>query len=114
MDLTSKSLPLGFPHCSPMVAGNQGEDAAASAGGRQGRSSLCEVGIEILFGEVSICSDKLGVSENSVPLNPMVNDHYPVFKWLFHWECTQHFQTNPIRERTLNYLKFLVSAVYIC
>ena len=21
-----------------------------------------------------------------VPLNPMVNDHYPVFKWLFHWE----------------------------
>ena len=24
----------------------------------------------------------MGVSENSVPLNPMVNDHYPVFKWL--------------------------------
>ena len=23
-----------------------------------------------------------------VPLNPMVNDHYPVFKWLFHWEYT--------------------------
>ena len=22
-------------------------------------------------------------------------DHYPVFKWLFHWEYTQHFQTNP-------------------
>ena len=21
-------------------------------------------------------------------------DHYPVFKWLFHWEYTQHFQTN--------------------
>ena len=30
----------------------------------------------------------VGVSENSVPLNPMVNDHYPVFKWLFHWEYT--------------------------
>ena len=30
----------------------------------------------------------LGLSENSVPLNPMVNDHYPVFKWLFHWEYT--------------------------
>ena len=29
---------------------------------------------------------KMGLSENSVPLNPMVNDHYPVFKWLFHWE----------------------------
>ena len=37
----------------------------------------------------------MGVSENSVPLNPMVNDHYPVFKWLFHWEYTQHFQANP-------------------
>ena len=37
----------------------------------------------------------MGVSENSVPLNSMVNDHYLVFKWLFHWEYTQHFQTNP-------------------
>ena len=26
-------------------------------------------------------------------------DHYPVFKWLFHWEYTQHFQTNPDAER---------------
>ena len=25
----------------------------------------------------------------------MVNDHYPYGKWLFHWEYTQHFQTNP-------------------
>ena len=41
----------------------------------------------------------LGVSENSVPLNPMANDHYPVFKWLFHWEYTQHFQTNPFLSR---------------
>ena len=24
-------------------------------------------------------------------------DHYPVFKWLFHWEYTQHFQTNPVK-----------------
>jgi len=22
-------------------------------------------------------------------------DHYPKNKWLFHWEYTQHFQTNP-------------------
>ena len=22
-------------------------------------------------------------------------DHYPYEKWLFHWEYTQHFQTNP-------------------
>ena len=38
----------------------------------------------------------LGVSENSVPHLPNgFADHYPVFKWLFHWEYTQHFQTNP-------------------
>ena len=23
----------------------------------------------------------MGVSENSVPLNPMVNDHYPYYNW---------------------------------
>ena len=34
------------------------------------------------------CWVYLGLSENSVPLHPMVNDHYPVFKWLFHWEYT--------------------------
>ena len=34
-----------------------------------------------------------------VPLNPMVLliiiPIYPYEKWLFHWEYTQHFQTNP-------------------
>ena len=29
------------------------------------------------------------------PFYPMVNDHYPYENWLFHWEYTQHFQTNP-------------------
>ena len=37
----------------------------------------------------------MGVSENR--LNPIVPngfaDHYPFFKWLFHWEYSQHFQT---------------------
>ena len=37
----------------------------------------------------------LGVSENSVPLNPMVLLIIIPFKWLFHWEYTQHFQTKP-------------------
>ena len=37
----------------------------------------------------------MGVSENSVPLNPMVNDQTIPIKLLFHWEYTQHFQTNP-------------------
>ena len=39
----------------------------------------------------------MGLSENLVK-TPTPNgfaDHYPVFKWLFHWEYTQHFQTNP-------------------
>ena len=31
---------------------------------------------------------EMGVSENSVPLNPMVNDHYHYEKLLFHWEYT--------------------------
>ena len=38
---------------------------------------------------------KMGVSENSVPLNPMVLLILIPIKWLFHWEYTQHFQTNP-------------------
>ena len=37
----------------------------------------------------------LGVSENSVPLNPMVLLIIIPIKWLFVWEYTQHFQTNP-------------------
>ena len=37
----------------------------------------------------------VGVSENSVPLNPMVFMIIIPIKWLFHWEYTQHFQTNP-------------------
>ena len=40
----------------------------------------------------------LGVSENSVPLNPMVLLIIIPIKWLFHWEYTQHFQTNPFVE----------------
>ena len=37
----------------------------------------------------------MGLSENSVPLNPMVNDHYPYEKLLFHWEYTL-FSDKPI------------------
>ena len=36
--------------------------------------------------------DHMGVSENSVPLNPMVNDHYPYEKWLFHWQYIPIFR----------------------
>ena len=37
------------------------------------------------------------VTENVVyPIVPNgFADHYPGFKWLFHWEYTQHVQTNP-------------------
>ena len=46
----------------------------------------------------------MGVSENVVyPIVPNgFADHYPVFKWLFHWEYTQHFQTNPYIIRKLS------------
>ena len=40
-------------------------------------------------------SHYVGLSENSVPLNPMVLLIIIPIKWLFHWEYTQHFQTNP-------------------
>ena len=35
------------------------------------------------------------MSENSVPLHPMINDHYPVFKWLAIIGGIPHFQTHP-------------------
>ena len=35
----------------------------------------------------------MGLSENSVPLNPMVNDHYPY--WMAIIGGIHHFQTNP-------------------
>ena len=39
----------------------------------------------------------MDVSENVVyPIAPNgFADHYPYEKWLFHWEYTQHVQTNP-------------------
>ena len=40
----------------------------------------------------------MGVSENSVPLNPMVLLIIIPIKWLFHWEYTQHFQTKPYKQ----------------
>ena len=46
----------------------------------------------------------MGVSENVVyPIVPNgFADHYPVFKWLFHWEYTQHFQTNPYPDKPIS------------
>ena len=48
----------------------------------------------------------LGVSENvvSTPLYPMVLLIIIPIKWLFHWEYTQHFQTNPFRSHLDTYL----------
>ena len=50
------------------------------------------------------CLTNLGVSENVVyPFLPNgFADHYPVFKLLFHWEYTQHFQTNPSSVRQVS------------
>ena len=46
----------------------------------------------------------MGVSENVVyPIVPNgFADPYPYEKWLFHWEYTQHFQTNPYGNITTN------------
>ena len=41
---------------------------------------------------------EMGLSENSVPLNPMVLLIIIPTKWLFHWGYTQHFQTYPNKE----------------
>ena len=35
------------------------------------------MGFRLKFSQENQSSDHMGVSENSVPLNPMVNDHYP-------------------------------------
>ena len=43
----------------------------------------------------SFVISNMGVSENNVRLNPMVLLILIPIKWLFHWEYTQHFQTNP-------------------
>ena len=74
--------------------------------------SLVKIGYFVIF-KVSTWHPKvfgshlyLGVSENVVyPIVPNgFADHYPYEKWLFHWEYTQHFQTNPfgtsIRSKT--------------
>ena len=42
------------------------------AGGSRGSESLGEA-----MGGAAMNDGDMGVSENSVPLNPMVNDHYP-------------------------------------
>ena len=58
--------------------------------------------------ELVIIYPELGVSENSVSLNPMVLLIIIPIKWLFHWEYTQHFQTNPIMLTALFLLWFLI------
>ena len=42
-----------------------------------------------------IIKEQMGVSENSVSLHPMVNDHYPYSMAISLGILTQHFQTNP-------------------
>ena len=47
------------------------------------------------YGGWPLISHDLGVSENSVPLNPMVNDHYPSLLNGYNWEYTL-FSDKPI------------------
>ena len=39
----------------------------------------------LIYPDIWVCLKML-----AKPLNPMVNDHDPYEKWLFHWEYTQH------------------------
>ena len=64
----------------------------------------------LLVSDVFWMYDDVGVSENSVPLNPMVNDHYPYEKWLFHWEYTL-FSDKPMYGHEPLGLVFLVAAM---
>ena len=45
-------------------------------------------------------------------------NHYPYEKWLFHWEYTQHFQTNPyicgFQRRVRNFDVFFFSGRNAC
>ena len=54
--------------------------------------TVYEILIEILVGNVY---QYMGLSENSVPLHPMVLLIIIPIKWLFHWEYTQ-FSDKPI------------------
>ena len=47
----------------------------------------------------------MGVSENSVPLNPMVLLIIIPIKWLFHWEYTR-FSDKPILNLLSNFHQF--------
>ena len=50
------------------------------------KKKISDAGDPFFSHGISLHKKDMGVSENSVPLNPMVNDHYPYEKWLFHWE----------------------------
>ena len=41
-----------------------------------------------------VCLKMVSTPKPSLVLLIIIH-HYPVSKWLFHWEYTQHFQTNP-------------------
>ena len=59
--------PLGFTKSKRDYLANSDEDLVNDCGDRT------DQGLSIV-GHTRYC---MGVSENSVPLNPMVNDHYP-------------------------------------
>ena len=44
---------------------------------------------------ILVCLKMLCTPKQKMKPNGYFADHYPVFKWLFHWEYSQHFQTNP-------------------
>ena len=57
----------------------------------------------------------MGVSENGVyPIVPNgFADHYPVFKWLFHWEIYPTFSDKPICYKLYPIFKWLFNIPYL-
>ena len=54
----------------------------------------------------------MGVSDNSVPLNPMVLLIIIPIKWLFHWEYIPYFQTNPYPYAILHAILYAILYPY--
>ena len=77
--------------CQPTVARNTGEQ-------KPQKTQISVVNVDVFSNRIQY----MGVSENVVyPIFPMVLLIIIPIKWLFVWEYTQHFQTNPYGTSTI-------------
>ena len=76
-------LVYGLSHCNPII---------------YSVLKWCRISSIHRMSQLLFVKYDMGLSENSVPLNPMVNDHYPYWMAISLGILTQHFQTNPYRK----------------